>query len=68
MSEPKKFTKKLRGGPVIEVDPQILRWRQKMRKKEILLGRAMRKQKKIMEIQREERELDGDVTKKKFFG
>jgi hypothetical protein len=58
--------KKLRNGPVIDVDPQVLRWRQKMRKLDIQLGRNMRKEKQARDAKREE-ERKPPPTKRKWF-
>lgn len=63
MSKP---TKKLRGGPVIEVDPQILRWRSKMRRLEITLGQQMRNARRKAEKKREEYAKPAP-TKRKWF-
>ena len=43
MSESKKIPKKLRNGPTVLVDPQVIRWRQKLRKEGIKLGKAMQR-------------------------
>ena len=67
MSEVKKVPKKLRGrDELLMVDPQIARWRQKLRKEGIVLGRNSAKAEKLNERQREERALP-EPTKRKFF-
>jgi len=59
-------TKKLRGGPVIFVDPQIARWRKLIKKKGILLGRKARLIKKSNVLRAIERK-EIDPTKRNFF-
>jgi hypothetical protein len=70
MSEIKKVKRKLRSGPVIEVDAQILRWRQRLKREAIALGKKTENQKRKNEIQREDRRLEaqGGITKRKWFG
>lgn len=58
--------RKLRGGDIIEVDDQILRWRQKLRRQEIAIGRnELNRRKKNEKQNAEKRELPPE--KRKFF-
>lgn len=66
MSEAKKTLKKLYKGPVIEVDPQVLRWRSKMRRMELALGRQMRNARRKAEKSREDRAKPAP-TKRRWF-
>lgn len=65
----KKIPKKLYGGPVIGVSDQIIRWREKMRREGIALGKHMRKAAERAKEAREDRKTDTDdkLLKKKFF-
>lgn len=55
----KYVSKKLRGkDEPIQVSTQILRWRQKMQKLDIQIGRATRKAKEDAKRQRKAREVD----------
>lgn len=65
MSAPKTVPKKLRGGPTIPVDEQVIRWRQKMRKLEIKLGKNMLAAERKAERQQLERETTHEKLKKK---
>lgn len=47
MTKVKLKRKKLRGGPIIEIDPQVLRWREK--RKKLGLYKPARKPKKSLE-------------------
>jgi hypothetical protein len=65
----KTSPKKLRNGPVIAVDNQIVRWRKSLKKRGILLGRGMEGDKKRAEEAREARTVDTNdkLLKKRFF-
>lgn len=70
-SGPKTVPKKLNKGPTIAVDTQILRWRQRLKKEGIILGKKTAKQDEINRRIRQEREVDTDEKliasfKKKF--
>ena len=69
MSDVKKVPRKLRNGPVIDIDPQVIRWREKMRKEGIALGKNMRKAQENREYTRKSRETDTPekLLKKRFF-
>lgn len=65
--------KKLRGGPVIQVDDQILRWRQKLKREEIKLGKATASAEKKNRYETKRRETSSNEKliasfKKKFGG
>lgn len=65
--------KKLRNGPIIAVDDQILRWRQKMRREEIQIGKGMRSAERRAERMAKQRETNTNEKliasfKKKFGG
>lgn len=62
----KTKTKKLRDGPVIAVDMQIVRWRKKMKKKGIELGSGMRRQTKLASNRRAEIKEKNTVTDEKL--
>lgn len=54
MSDPiKKVPKKLRDGPIIGVDEQILRWRSKLARKGIRIGKAAKKRERTNKAQNE---------------
>lgn len=59
--------KKLYRGEFREIDAQVLRWQQKMRKEGIALGKHMRKQRKHAK-RNSGKFAKGDVTKIDFFG
>lgn len=63
----KKVPKKLRDGPVILVSAQILRWRQRLIKEGIVLGKKAETAKRKNEKQNEER-AKPPVHKRKWFG
>ena len=61
--------KKLRGKGTIEIDDQILRWRQKLKKEAVTLGKHTAKDKDRSKKYREERK-DMELVrqgKRKFF-
>lgn len=62
-------TKKLRGGPTITLDDQILRWRQRLRKEALTIGRHTAKDKDRSKKYRAEKADDELVRtgRKKFF-
>lgn len=62
--------RKLYNGEYRDVDPQILLWRNRMRRREITLGKHSAKQKEKMAKQREARKAEGvaKASKKNFFG
>jgi hypothetical protein len=62
----KKYTKKLRNGPIIEVDHQIRLWRERMRQKKLLLGEHSEKQRKRLDMQNAAREFERTGYKKFF--
>lgn len=64
-----KTTKKLRGGPVIEVDNQIIRWRERLRKEGREIGRHMRKERERQEREKKARHDEADIAigKKQFY-
>lgn len=66
---PKYRTKKLRDGPVISVDMQIINWRKKLKAKGIKLGKGMehaeKRAERIAEQRATEREID--LKTKKWF-
>lgn len=66
MSEITKKPRKLRDGPVIMVDDQILRWRQKMAKQKIVLGTKGRACERKNARQNEERSKP-EPTKRKWY-
>lgn len=66
MSSVKKVPKKLRGGPVIFVDAQILRRRKMLAEKGIVLGKASRYREKANSKQREERSKPTPAKRKWF--
>lgn len=65
----KNPTKKLRNGPVIEIDPQIIRWRERLRKEGRALGRHMRKDREQQDRRKAARHDDAAIERgaKKFF-
>ena len=69
MSE-KKVPKKLHKGEQIMVSDQIIRWRSKLRREGIVLGKAMQKAKERAASAREDRKINSKekLTKKKWFG
>jgi hypothetical protein len=69
MAEPKKVLRKMRGKGYRDVDQQILLWRQKMKRKDIALGKAMRKAKERAEYAKESRKTDtpDKLLKKRWF-
>lgn len=62
--------KKLRGKHSIDVDPQVLKWQQKMRREGLAIGKNMRKQKARAEEAKLIRETDTDekLKRRKWFG
>lgn len=50
--------KKLRGGPTIAVDDQIARWRKRLIKEGIVLGKKSAKQDEVNRKQRKARTVD----------
>lgn len=66
MSEVKKVPRKLRDGPTIMVDEQILRRRKKLRAKGMILGRASAKAKEHADKIKKERALP-PIRDRKFF-
>lgn len=72
-STPKTTPKKLRGGAVIAVDNQLIRWRKRLEKEGIVLGKNSKKQDEINRQKRKEREVETpeklvESFKKKFGG
>lgn len=65
----KTYKKKLRNGPQIEVSLQIKRWREKLRKEGIKLGRASVREDRRVDKARRQREDEAAIAKgtKKFF-
>lgn len=57
MSKVNKVPKKLRDGPVIMIDNQILLRRKRLKEKGIILGRASEYREKVNKEAREERAL-----------
>lgn len=66
MTKIKKVPKKLRDGPVIMVDEQILRRREMLKREGIILGRESRQREKYNAKARAERALP-PPEKRKFF-
>lgn len=66
MNEIKKVPKKLRGREIIMVDEQILRRREMLRKKGIVLGTASRYRERVNAKEREERALPPPEKRKWF--
>lgn len=66
---PKTAKKKLKNGPTIDVDLQILRWREKMRREGIVLGKKAAKAETYNRRQRKEREVETPekLIKKRWF-
>ena len=62
-------TKKLRGGPIITLDDQIIRWREKLRRENKAIGRHTDKEKGRSKKYRAEKADDELVAsgRKKFF-
>lgn len=68
--EIKKIPRKLRGRETIMVDEQILRWRERMRKENRVLGRHSKKQLKKNAYDREYKQTSSDeklLKKKDWF-
>lgn len=67
--EIKRVPKKLRGGPTIGVDTQILLWRERIKKQGIILGKGALIDKQRAIHAREVRKTDSEekILKKKFF-
>jgi hypothetical protein len=59
-------TKKLRGKGTINIDDQIIRWRQKLEKESIVLGKHTAKDKGRSKRQRAGQKKDALVAKGKF--
>lgn len=61
--------KKLRNGPTIDVDLQIVRWRERLRKEGIAIGKGMIKAKEKRTYNKLVRSMDTDekLKKKKWF-
>lgn len=51
----KKVPKKLRGRETILIDPQVLRWRRRLEKEGLILGKKAETAKRKNEKQQEER-------------
>lgn len=71
MSEIKKVSNNNKGAKTGAklVDPQLLRWREALKKQGIVLGRASRYREKVNAERREDRKLDTEekLTKKRWF-
>lgn len=58
--------RKLRDGPVIEIDDQILRWRSRIRKQEIIIGKQEENRRRKNAKQNAAKK-EIDPTKRKWF-
>lgn len=65
--EEKKVPRKLRGKDVIMVDEQILRWREKLRKQNISIGKQTAGKEERARKYKKWKAAKNDPTKIKFF-